>query len=136
MARGPQTHPWVPVDGLSLRAGSLVAVIRRNPPFQGMPAIPGGFVELGETTEAAVVREVQEETGLVTRVVRMVGVYSDPSRDPRGHTITVAYALEATGGALRGDAPGQFANWLKLLVAFSIVFVVLSYLLFEYVLEE
>jgi heme exporter protein B len=45
-------------------------------------------------------------------------------------------AIEATSGALRGDAPGQFANWLKLLVAFNIVFVVLSYLLFEYVLEE
>ena len=45
-------------------------------------------------------------------------------------------AIEATSGALRGDAPGEFANWLKLLIAFSIVFVVLSYLLFEYVLEE
>ena len=107
MARVPQTHPWVTVDGLVLRDGSLVAVIRRNPPFQGMPAIPGGFVELGETTEAAVVREVQEETGLVTRVVRMVGVYSDPSRDPRGHTITVAYALEATGGALHAASDAK-----------------------------
>lgn len=103
----PQKHPWVTVDGLVLQDGRLVAVIRQNPPFQGMPAIPGGFVELGETTEAAVVREVQEETGLVTRVVRMVGVYSDPSRDPRGHTVTVAYALEATGGALRAASDAK-----------------------------
>ena len=101
-------HPWVTVDGLVVQDGKLVGVIRRNPPFQGMPALPGGFVEVGETTETAVVREVQEETGLVTRVVRLVGAYSDPSRDPRGHTITVAYALEATGGTLRAasDAKG------------------------------
>ncbi len=98
---GPQRHPWLTVDGLVLHQGKLVAVIRRNPPFQGMPAIPGGFVELGETTETAVVREVEEETGLVTRIVRLVGVYSDPSRDPRGHTVSVVYALEATGGVLR-----------------------------------
>ncbi len=104
----PQRHPWLTVDGLVLQEGQLVAVIRRNPPFQGMPALPGGFVELGETTEAAVVREVEEETGLVTRVVKMVGVYSDPSRDPRGHTVSVAYALEATAGRLRAasDAMG------------------------------
>ncbi len=102
-----QTHPWVTVDGLVLQDGKLVAVIRRNPPFQGMPAIPGGFVELGETTEAAVVREVREETGLATRVLHMVGVYSDPSRDPRGHTVTVAYALEATGGVLRAASDAK-----------------------------
>ena len=95
---GPQRHPWVTVDGLVLQEGKLVAVIRRNPPFQGMPALPGGFVELGETTETAALREVREETGLETRVLRRVGVYSDPSRDPRGHTLTVAYALEAIGG--------------------------------------
>lgn len=104
----PQRHPWVTVDGLVLRDGKLVAVIRRNPPFQGMPALPGGFVELGETTEAAVVREVREETGLETRVTRLVGVYSDPARDPRGHTVTAAYALEPIGGVLRAasDARG------------------------------
>lgn len=107
MPRPAQTHPWVTVDGLVLQDGKLVAVIRRNPPFQGLPAIPGGFVELGETTEAAVVREVQEETGLATRVARMVGVYSDPSRDPRGHTVSVAYALETTGGALHAGSDAK-----------------------------
>ncbi len=103
-----QRHPWVTVDGLVLLEGKLVAVIRRNPPFQGVPALPGGFVELGEPVEAAVVREVREETGLETRIVRLVGVYSDPRRDPRGHTVTVAYALERIGGELRAasDAKG------------------------------
>ncbi len=107
-----QRHPWVTVDGLILRDGKLVAVIRRNPPFQGMPALPGGFVELGETTEAAVVREVREETGLETRVARLVGVYSDPARDPRGHTVTAAYALERVGGEL---AAGSDAKGIVLL---------------------
>ncbi len=107
-----QRHPWVAVDGLILREGKLVAVLRRNEPFRGMPALPGGFVELGETTEQAVVREVREETGLETAVARLVGVYSDPGRDPRGHTISAAYALDVKGGALR---PGSDAKGIVLL---------------------
>ena len=103
MASG-QRHPWVTVDGLVLSEGKLVAVIRRNDPFRGMPALPGGFVELGETTEAAVIREVEEETGLRTRVARLVGVSSDPRRDPRGHTVTVAYALDVVGGTLKAGS--------------------------------
>lgn len=102
-----QKHPWVTVDGLLLHEGKLVAVIRRNPPFQGMPALPGGFVELGETTEAAAIREVQEETGLETRIERLVGVYSDPTRDPRGHTVTVAYAMKIVGGVLRAASDAK-----------------------------
>ncbi|HII40888.1 MAG TPA: NUDIX hydrolase [Thermoplasmata archaeon] len=102
-----QRHPWVTVDGLVLRDAKLVAVIRRNPPFQGMPALPGGFVELGETVETAVVREVQEETGLETRILRLVGVYSDPSRDPRGHTVSAAYALEPIGGELKAGSDAK-----------------------------
>lgn len=93
-------HPFVTVDGLVAVEGKLVAIRRRNEPFRGMPALPGGFVELGERTAEAVVREVREETGLATKVVRLVGVFSDPSRDPRGHTVSIAYGLEAIGGAL------------------------------------
>jgi 8-oxo-dGTP diphosphatase len=93
-------HPRVTVDGLVIVDGKLVAVRRGSEPYRGMPALPGGFVELGERAEDAVVREVREETGLETKVVRLVGVFSDPGRDPRGHTVSVAYALEAIGGAL------------------------------------
>lgn len=100
----PQPHPWLTVDGLVLVDGKLVCVRRGHDPFQGMPALPGGFVELGETVEQAVVREVLEETGLETRIVRLVGVYSRPDRDPRGHTVSVVYVLERTGGILKaGD---------------------------------
>lgn len=97
-------HPRVAVDGIVLHDGKLVVVRRRNDPFRGMPALPGGFVELGERVEAAAVREVREETGLGTRVLRLVGVFSDPSRDPRGHVVSIAYALEEIGGVLKAGS--------------------------------
>src|SRR5437870_3871757 len=102
MAAG--AHPSVAVDGIVLQGGKLVAVRRKNEPYRGIPALPGGFVELGETTVEAVVREVREETGLETKVLRLVGVFSDPGRDPRGHTVTIAYALEVIGGTLKAGS--------------------------------
>ena len=103
MAVWPQ-HPLVAADGLVVHEGKLVAVRRKNEPFRGMAALPGGFVELGETTQDAVVREVLEETGLETRVTRLVGVFSDPTRDPRGHVISIAYALDEVGGRLEAGS--------------------------------
>jgi 8-oxo-dGTP diphosphatase len=97
-------HPAVAVDGLVLVDEKLVAVRRGNEPFRGMPALPGGFVQLGETTVEAVVREVREETGLETEVVRLVGVFSDPGRDPRGHTVSIVYALNPIGGRLKAGS--------------------------------
>src|SRR2546426_11390662 len=76
-------HPAVTVDGLVLFDGKLVAIRRRNDPFRGMPAFPGGFVELGETPVEAAVREVRGETGIERRSWRLVGAFSDPGRDPR-----------------------------------------------------
>ena len=73
--------------------GDVLLIRRKNPPFQGQYALPGGFVDLGETVEQACVREVAEETGLILSVddIRMIGVYSAPDRDPRGHSVTVAF---------------------------------------------
>src|SRR2546425_6449353 len=99
-------HPSVAVDGIVLQDGKLVAVRRKNEPYRGMPALPGGFVELGETTVEAVVREVREETGLETRVKRLVGVFSDPKRDPPGHVISIVYELEATRGRVENGHDG------------------------------
>ena len=73
----------------------IVLIERRNPP-PGW-AIPGGFVDVGETVEAAAVREAREETSLTVRLTALLGVYSDPGRDPRGHTVSVVYVGEAEG---------------------------------------
>src|SRR2546427_12211147 len=100
----PLGRPSVAVDGVLIREGGLVTVIRGNPPYLGMHALPGGHVELGETMEAAMLREFHEETGLRVEVERIVGVYSDPRRDPRGPLVSVAYSLRATGGTLRARA--------------------------------
>ncbi len=96
--------PRLAVDGLLLLDGRLLTVIRGRPPFEGLHALPGGMVELGEEAETAVVREIDEETGLRVAVGGLVGVYSDPARDPRGHTVSVAYALRKVGGTLRAGS--------------------------------
>jgi 8-oxo-dGTP diphosphatase len=73
----------------------IVLIERRNPP-PGW-AIPGGFVDIGERMEQAAVREALEETGLRVSLRALLGLYSDPARDPRGHTVTAVYAAEARG---------------------------------------
>jgi len=96
--------PKITVDGIIIKDGEILLVKRKNDPFKGKWALPGGFVEYGEKTEDAVVREVLEETGLKATVYKTIGVYSDPNRDPRGHTITVVYKLDIKGGKLKsGD---------------------------------
>ena len=88
----PKT-PLLTTDCVVRDANSRVLLIRRkNEPFKGAYALPGGFVDIGETVEAACRREVREETGLNVDALRLIGVYSDPGRDPRGHTVSVAYA--------------------------------------------
>lgn len=74
-------------------AHGVVLVERKNPPFGW--ALPGGFVDYGESCETAAVREAKEETGLDVVLERILGVYSDPDRDPRQHTMSVAYVARA-----------------------------------------
>jgi len=96
--------PSITADGIILKDKQILLIKRKNEPFKGKWALPGGFVEYGEKTEDAAIREVYEETGLKTKIRTLAGVYSDPKRDPRGHTITVAYVLEIVGGMLKtGD---------------------------------
>ncbi|ADI74004.1 NUDIX hydrolase [Methanohalobium evestigatum Z-7303] len=92
----PET-PKLTVDAVTILNGKIVLVKRKNPPYQGKFALPGGFVEIGETTENAVKRELKEETGLSGEIVKLLGVYSDPDRDPRGHTVSVCYLLIGKG---------------------------------------
>lgn len=73
----------------------FVLIERANPPFGW--AIPGGFVDIGETLEHAAIREAREETGLDVHLTSLLGIYSNPQRDPRNHTVTAVYIAEATG---------------------------------------
>ncbi|KPK37133.1 MAG: NUDIX hydrolase [Gammaproteobacteria bacterium SG8_47] len=79
----------------------VVLIERLNPP-PGW-AIPGGFVDVGERLEQAAVREAKEETCLDVTLVTLLGCYSDPSRDPRGHTVTAVYVGEARGEPRAAD---------------------------------
>lgn len=92
----PET-PKLTVDAVTILNRKVVLIRRKNPPYQGMFALPGGFVEIGETTENAVLRELEEETGLSAEIVKLLGVYSDPDRDPRGHTVSVCYLVIGNG---------------------------------------
>jgi 8-oxo-dGTP diphosphatase len=94
--------PWVTTDGIVVIGDQVVLIRRGREPFRGMHALPGGIVEYGERAEDCVVREIEEETGLKTRVLDLVGAYSAADRDPRGHFITLAFNLTPIGGQLRG----------------------------------
>jgi len=89
------------VDAIIRSEGGIVLVRRKFPPLGW--ALPGGFVEVGETTETAVCREAFEETGLQIRDLWLVGVYSDPMRDSRFHTVGVVYGASAVGAPQGGD---------------------------------
>jgi 8-oxo-dGTP diphosphatase len=96
---GPVT-PKLMVDVVIPAEEGVVLIRRGSDPFEGQWALPGGFVEVGETVEEAAVREAAEETGLAVEVARLVGVYSEPDRDPRGHNVSVAFLARVLSGQL------------------------------------
>ena len=79
----------------------IVLIKRKNPPHGW--ALPGGFVDYGETLESAAIREALEETSLNVALSYQLGAYSDPSRDPRHHSISVVFAAKATGWPVAAD---------------------------------
>jgi 8-oxo-dGTP diphosphatase len=118
----PQT-PLLTVDALIVdEEHGLVLIQRRHEPFRGSWALPGGFVELGESCESACVREVEEETGLRVEVKQLLDVMSEPGRDPRGHVVSVLYSCEVVGGRLRAGDDASSAAWLKHLDAVELAF--------------
>jgi 8-oxo-dGTP diphosphatase len=104
-------RPAVATDGIVIIDGKILLVKRGRDPFKGKYALPGGIVEYGETVERCVVREIKEETGIDARILQLIGVYSDPERDPRGHFISVVFHLLRVGGELKA---GDDASAVKL----------------------
>ena len=98
---GPFRNPVPTVDIIIETDGGIVLIERRNPPHGW--AIPGGFLDWGETVEACAVREAREETGLDVRLSSLFYVYSDPRRDPRQHTITTVFVASASGSPVAAD---------------------------------
>jgi ADP-ribose pyrophosphatase YjhB (NUDIX family) len=95
-------NPLLTVDIIiEVEGKGVVLIMRRNPPLGW--AIPGGFVDYGESLESAAAREAREETSLEVKLRYQLGAYSDPGRDPRQHTVSVVYVAEAEGSPRAGD---------------------------------
>jgi 8-oxo-dGTP diphosphatase len=109
----PKT-PALTTDCVVIDAKNRVLLVRRgNPPFKGKHALPGGFVDVGETVEDACRRELMEETGVKAGKLRLLGVYSDPRRDPRGHTSSVAFLTRVRSATAKAGDDAAAAEWVK-----------------------
>ncbi len=108
-------HPETPLLAVDLvirhpaNPGRVLVIERRNPPAGW--ALPGGFVDRGEPVECAARREAREETNLDVRLEGLLGVYSDPERDPRGHTVSLVYVARGEGEA-RAQDDALALRWL------------------------
>lgn len=116
--------PLLTTDCVAIDAKGRVLLIRRkNPPHVGHYALPGGFVDVGETVEDACRRELMEETGVKAGKLQLVGVYSDPKRDSRFHTAAVVFMTRVRSPkAVAGDdaaAAEWVTDWRKEKLAFD-----------------
>lgn len=89
------------IELIDMPGRPIVLIERKNPPYGW--AIPGGFVDIGETVETTAVREALEEVSLEVTLRTLLGIYSGPQRDPRGHTVTAIYIAEAKGKPVAAD---------------------------------
>lgn len=115
--------PALAADCVIFQGDAVVLVKRKYDPFRGHYALPGGAVEIGETVEDACRREMREEIGLDVRNLRLIGVYSKPDRDPRGHTVSIAYLADADVSKIKAGSDAAAAevveNWRDITLAFD-----------------
>ena len=102
------------VDIILERDSNVLMVRRKNDPFKDHLSLPGGFVNEGETVEDAMKREAMEETSLEVHPIDVLGVYSDPTRDPRKHIMTVVFIGIIVGGRIRAGDDAANIEWIKL----------------------
>lgn len=81
----------------------FILIKRKNNPYKDHWALPGGFVDYGESTESAAIREAKEETSIDIELIKLFDVYSEPDRDPRGHTVTVVYLTKGDLSQMKAD---------------------------------
>jgi 8-oxo-dGTP diphosphatase len=106
--------PALATDCVVLDAkGRVLLVRRKHPPFQGSYALPGGFVEVGERVKDACRRELREETGVEVGPLQLLGVYSDPARDPRGHICSIAYLGRVGMAEPKAGDDAETAEWVE-----------------------
>ena len=108
----PKT-PLLASDCVVFDAKGRVLLIRRgHPPFKGQYALPGGFAEIGETIEDTCRRELLEETAVKAGRLDLIGVYSDPKRDPRRHTCSVAFLARVKSAAAKAGDDAAAVEWV------------------------
>jgi len=109
-------NPALTVDGYVVCGDELLLIRRGSEPFKDAWALPGGFVDYGENPDDAIHREIEEETGLTGLLFSQFGVYGDPTRDPRGHTVSVVYTAKIEGEkpVVTGGDDAAEACWFPL----------------------
>ena len=107
-------NPIPTVDAIIQNSSSILLVKRRKDPYKNQFALPGGFVNEGETIEKAIEREVYEETSLEVHPIDILGVYSDPTRDPRGHMMTVVFIVLMIRGTPTAGDDAKEISWIPI----------------------
>ncbi len=94
------------VDIIIIHENNVVLIKRANHPYKGNFVLPGGFVEIEETLVNAAIREAKEETSLDIKIIKLIGIYDDPARDPRGRVVSVCY-LATCSGTLKANSDAK-----------------------------
>jgi 8-oxo-dGTP diphosphatase len=107
-------NPTPTVDIILQRDSNILMVRRKKDPFKGQLALPGGFINEGETVEEAAMREAIEETSLEVEPIEILGVYSDPKRDPRKHIMSTVFVGIMIGGSDKAGDDAESIEWVEL----------------------